>query len=385
MALAARELGSDRFGSYASMNVVYLFVSGLLNAYFQQEMVLSGETRQERDSRTLLNIRATAACGAIGSVVVLAAVGLAHGMSLSWLAFAISLVPLLIREVFRTWCSYIKKPGYAMWADAMWSALLVCGFVILKSTQSTSVTSMLLVWSGAGVASGLLMAVPFWAGRRDLVSLKLGVFLGRRYLGWRFMMEFLLSRGSSQLLTLSFGLLASSSMVGGIRGSQTLLGPVGAVLTAVSTFAIPVVRDLPEKSMRRAWGISSVVLVILSLLVSVLLLWLPPSWGEAVLGSSWFQIRMVLVYFCVEQLFLAWSTGTSVFLRIVSARSTLRVRWLSSGVLVFFVLYAVILREANVALLAYPFSAGAYAVGAAFILLSSLSSSGRAGVHDVRA
>jgi O-antigen/teichoic acid export membrane protein len=159
-------------------------------------------------------------------------------------------------------------------------------------------------------------------------------------LGSRYSAEFLLTIGVSYVLTLTVALLGGLRDSAGLRGAQVLMGPLHVLSMGISMQALPAMArqaaTAPERIVPTARIVSG-TLVLLVALWGVVLVVVPDSWGEGLLGETWAVASPLLVPFTWLYAATAASTGALIGLRaLADARRSLATRLIASPVTVLF-------------------------------------------------
>lgn len=367
----ARALAPIDFATFAGVILAYQFVAGLLNAFFLQPLVLKGSSLPEKRMRTDRML--------IGYSIVslgVAAIGVLYIAWSSeapriWLVGAISFPLYATREALRAWSAYVRRPSIALATDGIWLLVFCASFAILSLSDEVTRDRLFYCWITGVSASLAVQAAVYMRWRRSAIDSGTMPISSRQefsgYLGWRFLLEHLLTRGASQAVTLALGIVIAVEIVGAIRGAATALGPLTILLSAMSTFAIPIVREHSDSGYRRIALILGVIAVASTVVYGLLLILAPLSVGTYLLGENWVSIRSVLGPFWLELVFLSVSTVVNVFIRILSPRSSLPIRFLSCSVLLTAGGGLYLMSGASLVLWAFPLSSGVYAIASAVV------------------
>ncbi|WP_255650102.1 hypothetical protein [Frankia sp. ArI3] len=129
--------------------------------------------------------------------------------------------------------------------------------------------------------------------------------------------EFISLQGAQQTSTLIIGAVGSTSLVGALRGLQTLLAPTTNLAVALMSFAIPEFARRkhmpPSRVIRGAYLVSGLVVVSSSLWGLAFML-LPADFGAALLGDTWGQTRDLLLLAVVAQVGPGLAVGPAAVL-----------------------------------------------------------------------
>jgi O-antigen/teichoic acid export membrane protein len=149
--------------------------------------------------------------------------------------------------------------------------------------------------------------------------------------------DYLVGTGAFQGGLLAVGAYLGTAEVGALRGAQVLVGPLGILAAAASTFLIP---ELSKRSdLRRrprvklAHGVST-ALTMTSLAYTTVLVLLPGAVGTALLGDSWLGTDAVLLPVALGSCAAAMSLGPATLIYAAGrARQTFRLRVLEAPIL----------------------------------------------------
>lgn len=226
----------------------------------------------------------------IGVVVLAAALplhltGSAIGTSLLWLS---AFVPLmLIQDVGRFLAFAIQRPVRAVWLDSLWIVLEVVAFLVVLVRDDASLTLTAAIWAASGAISGLCVFVQVGFPRPS--ELDLSWLRSRWNFSWRAMVTGVTSEVSALVGFTAIALVSSGIVVGAVRAVLLLTRPGNIVITGVATAGIvDMSRDrLDNDATRKRIRRTVLVSVAAAVLNTVVLVLLPDSVGELVLGQTW--------------------------------------------------------------------------------------------------
>jgi O-antigen/teichoic acid export membrane protein len=242
------------------------------------------------------------------------------------LALAIVLPALLLQDAWRYAFLATGDPVRAVVNDGFWAGmqLLLVGGLIATGRQS--VGTLVLAWGAAGACSAVLgvfqagvvpqpVAARRWLRRHaDLVP--------------RFLGEFLVSTGVSQLSLWLVGVVSGLSTLGALRGAMVLIGPLRIFVTAAPAAAIP---ELVRRHRGDPLALRRAALLIGTALATAVAAWgvvasvAPDSVGEAILGDIWGPAQRLVPYVAVAWAAYGFSAGAFIGLRVQEdARRSLR-------------------------------------------------------------
>lgn len=315
--VVARNVSAAGFGAFS---VAFLLFSLLIGV----ERSLVGSPLSIRHSHETGDTRHLVARDAFGTVLALAVLGSVGALVASrfttgeltptLLALALVLPALLLQDTCRMAFFAWARPERATLNDAIWAVAQFSAIAVVVAAGIRSTWVMVLCWGfGALVAAGVGLAqlrvlprfrgVAAWIRRhKDLVGYLLA--------------EYLMGVGAFQVGLLLIGGALGVSNLGSLRGAQVLIGPIGVVATAVSTFGIPEVSrrgSLPRRTLRLAAAASG-LLVAVTLLYGALLLLIPENLGTAMLGETWSGARSVLLPVAIGSAMAGLKLGPVVFI-----------------------------------------------------------------------
>jgi O-antigen/teichoic acid export membrane protein len=329
--LAARNLGPSEFGAFGIAFAIFVVLLGT-------SRTISGDPMVIRFSSTASELwRRAAGCGTgsaisvgivAGGACLLLAQFVRGTLSSTLIALGLILPGLLLQDAWR-FAFFARGSGSAaFFNDLLWAILLIPSVAVLLMQHAPSPASLLLVWGGAGTIAGLVGGIQasvlprperifsWFREQSDLIP---------RYLG-----EFGVTTGTSQIIVFLVGALAGLSEVGAIRGGQLLFGPLNIVFLSSNLVAIPEgVRFLrvSEASLRRFCMVYAGLLGGTALAVGIVAWSLPPSIGAAILGKNWGPAHGVVIPLMLSTFGSAVMMGAGVGLRALAApRFSLRAR-----------------------------------------------------------
>jgi O-antigen/teichoic acid export membrane protein len=307
--LAARLLDAASFGLFGIVFLLYVMAQGVSRALVCDPLLVHPVEAEERKREV---IGTSGLLGlALGFGVIL--IGLAMLLVDDRLGAALivlgGFLPLLVLQDLGRYLAFAaQRPTAALTLDVTWLVLLVGAVVPLFVTDTESLAWFIAAWAGSGAVAGLLLFVQHRG---------LGVRLGLDWLrytwgfSWRYLISYMATQG---------GALAGSSAVGAIAGARALGGVQGAILLVrpFMTFQIAVIaasighvtRSLgAEGAIRRHVAGTTVITTAAAAANLAVMLVLPDSAGEAVLGDSWEVAEPLLLATGVQIVFLGLMTG----------------------------------------------------------------------------
>ncbi|MGW7312365.1 hypothetical protein [Streptomyces sp. NPDC054865] len=320
LVLAARLSSASGFADFSMVYVAFSVLLGLNMAYVGQTVVLEKGERLGAVCRSsvLFTAAASAAAG-----LLLAAVGLAlpGAAGTAFLALGAVLPLVLVQDGLRYCFSALRVPERALAADTL---RLVCVVAALTLQPSgTSPGRLVLVWGLSALPAlvlGLWLLRPFVRGVRG----ELRPYLRRGHLGQRFVVEFAVGNGSSQLAVLGLGVFATPLAVGALRGATTLFGPLNVLFNSASAFGPPVVgRARGKRGVVRLTALMGAALAVLGAGWAAVLYALPDRLGRHLLGDTWAAASALLPATGAQYAVMGLGTCALLTLRVLNPKATL--------------------------------------------------------------
>lgn len=338
--LAAISLSANAFGAFATVYLLYALIVAGAQAVISQELVLHEGSQLDRASRSREAAAFAALIGCGCSMLMIAFAAFDDG-ALRWplVALSLTLPVLLVQDTLRHSAALMHRMTFALVSDAAWLALALVGISVIRASSIPDDAAMFLAaWAVAGCVATLVL-LPLLTGAE---SLSLRRFCSVHYLGYRFFWEFMALRATSQVLILLLAALSGLTATGGVRGATTLFGPLTVALLAAASFGVPVIRAVPSGRRQTALALMVATLVGAALALTACLLLVSDNVGERILGDTWSSAKTFVPALGAQSSFTAVSTVVFLALRMITPRSTLRLRVLPALALpvAFFVGYA---------------------------------------------
>ncbi|MFE9257984.1 hypothetical protein [Streptomyces sp. NPDC006879] len=337
LVLAARLSSAAGFAAFSMVYVAFSVLLGLNMAYVGQTVVLTrSEDRPVGEAcRSAVAFTAVASTAA-GSLLVLAGLVIPAATGSAVLALGLVLPLTLSQDGLRYCFSALRQPHRALAAD-----LLRLGCVVGALTaqpQGAGPGRLVLTWGLSALPAlllGLWLLRPFTTGTRA----DLRPYLRRGHLGQRFVIEFAVGNGSSQLAVFGLGLFATPLAVGALRGASTLFGPLNVLFSSANAFGPPMLARFPTK--RRTVRATLALGALLALLGggwAAALYALPDRLGRELLGATWDSAAALLPATGVQYAVMGLGTCALLTLRVLSPKATLGVQVVFSFVSVLLLL-----------------------------------------------
>jgi O-antigen/teichoic acid export membrane protein len=321
--VVARTVGLTEFGAFGLAFTGYLIVSGISRAVNGQPLLIrySGVAKDVW-RRGAAAVTGTAIVIGLASSLVALAIALAGDGALraAFLALALVLPGLTVQDAWRFAFFADGRGRDAFLNDLVWAVTQLSAFVIAIALGQGTVFWAVIAWGGAatlaafiGVAQARVVPRPTAARswtieHRDLLPAYIGETAA-----------YILS---GQLVLYAIGLISGLAVVGAIRATQLLLGPLNVVVQGLYLVAVPEAVRVLRKSARRFVEIciaAAIGLAAVSVAWTLLLVFLPEPIGEALLGDVWIPAHSVLLLMGLAFTAVNIAAGASIGLRALAA------------------------------------------------------------------
>ncbi|MCX4781160.1 hypothetical protein [Streptomyces sp. NBC_01264] len=324
LVLAARLSSAAGFADFSMVYVTFTVLLGLNMAYVGQTLVLEkddpGSARLAAACRSGLAFTG-AASAAVGAVLALLGLLLPGATGWAFLALGLVLPLVLLQDGLRYCFSALRAPGRALAADALRLACVVTA--LLLQPEGSPAGRLVLVWGVSALpalALGLWLLLPSVRGG----ATDLRPYLRRGYLGQRFVVEFAVGNGSSQLAVLGLGVFATPLAVGALRGATTLFGPLNVLFNSANSFGPPVVgRASGKRGVVRLTALMGGALALTGAAWGAVLYALPERVGRELLGDTWEAAAALLPATGAQYAVMGLGTCALLTLRVLNPKATL--------------------------------------------------------------
>ncbi|MER7464799.1 hypothetical protein [Streptomyces sp. NPDC097981] len=321
LVLAARLSSASGFADFSMVYVTFSVLLGLNMAYVGQTVVLEkDEDRLGAVCRSGLAFTG-AASAAVGAALAVVGAALPGAGGRAFLTLGLVLPLVLVQDGLRYCFSALRAPERALAADALRLACVVAA--LLLQPEGASAGRLVLVWGVSALpalALGLFLLRPYVRGARA----DLRPYLRRGHLGQRFVVEFAVGNGSSQLAVLGLGVFATPLAVGALRGATTVFGPLNVLFNSANAFGPPVVgRASGKRGVVRLTAAMGGVLAVLGAGWGAVLYALPDRVGRRLLGETWAAASSLLPATGVQYAVMGLGTCALLTLRVLNPKATL--------------------------------------------------------------
>jgi O-antigen/teichoic acid export membrane protein len=296
--VAARNLTVEQFGGFGLAFTSYILVLGIGRGLISDPLLVRYSARPER--------RLNAGASVAGGVVIYGVltglgylvVGLVVGGSVGWglVGLGITMPGLLLQDSWRYISFSDARPQLAVVVDLVWSIGLAAMLVFTARRGITSAGSILWSFGASAAIAGAFGCLLF----RRLPDVR-GAWAwvhGNRDLGFRYATEYLTTVGATYMTVYGLGLVGGLSAVAAVRGAQLFFGPINVLFTGISLVLVPEGVRIATRSkslFRKFLLIAAVGLTVIASVWLIIGLVLPDHVGELLLGSSWVEMRGVLL------------------------------------------------------------------------------------------
>ncbi|MFC7220045.1 hypothetical protein ACFQLX_18015 [Streptomyces polyrhachis] len=323
LVVAARLSSAADFAVFSIVYLVFTVLLGIETSYVGQALVLERGSAQRDGCRSALAFTALAATalGATGALVFALLPGeTARGL----LALGLVLPVALVQDATRYCFSTLRLPQYALASDALRCAAVVPALAL--QPEGASAARLIAVW-GLSALPALLLGLALLAPRLRGGRTDWRRYLRRGHLGRRFVVEFAVGNGSSQLAVMGLGLFASPLAVGALRGAVTLFGPMNVLYNSATAFGPPLLnRVAGTRAKVRTTAVLAGALAATAGIWATVLALLPDRVGREILGETWTAAARLLPATGSQYAAIALGTSALLTLRVLRPRATMPIQ-----------------------------------------------------------
>lgn len=273
-----------------------------------------------RSAVTFSALSSTVLGGTAALLLALVPGELAHGLAM----LGVVLPVVLLHDVLRYCFSALRLPHHALLADLV--RLLVAVPALVLQPDGSSPARLVAVW-GASALPALLLCLALAGYRLRGARGDWRRYLRRGHLGHRFVVEFAVGNGATQLSVIGLGLVASQLAVGALRGATTLYGPMNVLYNSATSFGPPVMNRIPNlRGKLRSAAALAVLLAGTAVAWTTVLVFLPDSAGRELLGDTWASASSLLPATGSQYAGIALGTSALLTLRVLRPESTLPIQ-----------------------------------------------------------
>ncbi|WP_240929393.1 hypothetical protein [Streptomyces coryli] len=333
LVMAARLSTVRDFAVFSVVYVVFTLLLGVETSYVGQALVLRRGAERMAACRGAVGFTALAATvvgGAAAAVLAFVPGEVAAGLT----ALGLVLPVVLVQDVLRYCFSTLQLPHYALAGDALRLAAVLPALAV--QPDGSSAARLVAVWGLSALPAlalaGALLARRLRGANRasaptPVPSLGWRSYLRRDHLGRRFVVEFAVGNGSSQIAVLGLGLVASQLAVGALRGATTLFGPMNVLYNSATGFGPPLLGRVGGVRRKvRTGAVLAVVLAGVAGAWATTLALLPDRLGREILGDTWATASALLPATGTQYAAIALGTSALLTLRVLRPKATMPIQ-----------------------------------------------------------
>jgi len=311
--LVARSFDAAGFGAFSTAFLVFSLLVGVTRAVVGEPLQITFASADPGNFRAAVR-SALGAALLIGTLSGLIAVGaglaLAGQSGEALIALGACLPGLLVQDTCRMAFFSSGRPRNAAAIDALWTVLMFAVLSVLLTAGISAIWVPVATWGAGALAAAIVGTVLLRAAPR--LRGAIGWMLAQRRLTGYLLAEYVLGQGIAQVGILMVAVIGSEAGVGALRAAQVLLGPLNILGAAAFMFAVPEIARRPSMSQRtKGWitvGVSASMATATAIYCGILL-FIPDSLGEKLLGDTWTGAQAVLLPMCVLSFSAALATG----------------------------------------------------------------------------
>jgi len=251
--------------------------------------------------------------GVAGGVVLIGC-GAALHQPMVGLAYAVFLPIVLAQDVLRHTAIGLGRVRLAVAADGLWTATMLVVFIANISEFHESPELAVAIWGVSGLASVvILQSRCAVAPRHNRIIQWWKTYMPARL---RFGSVYSISQIGVVLVTVVALTTAGSVAAAGLRGAQTLFGPIGMLIAAMPIVFVPYVARNRDSGIRNHWRLvraTSFITSVSTMVATACLIAMPSQLGDAVLGATWTQALPLIPWVGLAAAAMCWLIGAMTF------------------------------------------------------------------------
>jgi O-antigen/teichoic acid export membrane protein len=305
---AAQLLSAAAFGTFSAALLIVVIALTTARSFVTEPLLLRlrrdarADERSSRDGAVIGGSLVLVPALAIGAVALLAIFDAGAALPVL-LVLAAATAATVAQDAVRFVALATSRPRLALASDLVW---LVCAAAYLwyvLGGGDGGVVQCLVVWTvGAALAFVvglvLLQAIPRFGSGVEWVR-------SSRSFGSRLAADALAGVAAANVAFLALGAIAGPEALGGLRGAYLLLGPMNAATEGVYLAVVPAlaVRTAEGHRIGRSIVRTGIALTAAWAVYSAVVLAVPDSWLEALLGATWDYAGPVLPWLLLASVF----------------------------------------------------------------------------------
>lgn len=327
--VVARSVDAPAFGAFAVSFLVFSLFIGVARGLVGQPLAIrfSGATAQESTAAVAAGT-GTVLAVTVPAGVALVAGGLLLGGNLGAALWSLGVVlpALVLQDACRMAFFAQGRAHLAAANDALWAAVQFGAVAVLLSSGRDGVAELVLAWGGSAALCAAVGLVQLRVLPRPAAALRW--VRDHRDVSGYLVAEYLLGAGAFHGGILVVGALVGVEDIGALRAAQVLIGPLGILAAAISTFGLPEISRRPHLSASTRWRVAVVAGALMlgaSGAYTLLLLLVPQEVGVALLGDTWSGAQDVLLPVALGSTAAGAALGPAVVIYALGhARETFR-------------------------------------------------------------
>ncbi|MEA3550232.1 hypothetical protein [Pseudarthrobacter sp. C1] len=290
----ARSSTVSEFGSFGFAMTVYLLTNGVVRAMVTETTLSSMPSRAalQHGFRRAIWISVAASCMVLGAGAV---------FSMPFMVVLGFCLPgIAALDFIRLTNALMHNPRIAVVLGLAWaSAVLALGLTVL--IIPVTAISAFSFWAATGALMGIVAAVharfswsPAWRSHRQ--ATRNAIWFGADYMA---------GSGGALLTTTLLGGIFGPTILAALRGAGTILGPANLLSTTTRSLSLPYLTRARLVGPRHefhsgVFAAAATMACVAPLLVVVV--FIPPQIGTALLGQTWIVAAQVLLPLSLESL-----------------------------------------------------------------------------------
>jgi O-antigen/teichoic acid export membrane protein len=335
--VVAKAVSKDEFGAFSLALVTFAFTIGLGRSMIGDPYVVRF-TEADPITRRRATSQATGAAisfGLLTGLIVATAGALLSGQArMAMLALALALPGLMLQETWRHTFFAAGRPAAATVNDAVWTVVQFVLLGLLLARGQDDVFLITLAWGVAALVAALFGIIQTGVVPSPLASM--AWYRETRDLNVKMGIDFALNMGAVNLATYLIAGIVGLAATGALRAAQVLLGPLNLLFAGLSAFVLPVLSRTAAtgRSLVKQASLASLAVGVIASSWVAILVFLPDSIGDQVLGKSWSGAQDVMIGSGIVSVAVAFVTGPALGLKALRrADQMLRVTFLQAPIM----------------------------------------------------
>lgn len=297
--VVARSVDAPAFGAFAVSFLVFSLFIGVARGLVGQPLGIrfSGATPQESRAAVAAGTGTVLAL-TVPAGVALVAGGLLVGGDLGAALWSLGAVlpALVLQDACRMAFFAQGRAALAAANDGLWAAVQFGAVAVLLSAGHDGVAELVIAWGGSAALCAVLGLAQLRVRPRPGAALRW--VRDHRDVSGYLVAEYLLGAGAFHGGILGVGALVGVEDIGALRAAQVLIGPLGILASAISTFGLPEISKRRRLSSSTRWRVAAAagaLMLAASGAYTAVLLLVPHDVGVDLLGDTWVGAQDVLL------------------------------------------------------------------------------------------